>query len=104
MKIWACNHRDRGFEEYLIQVFPSKQWRRSIPKGVYDNGYNIISFDVVSLFTNVPLGETVDAILERIYKDKVIQTNLKKRALKKLKTPNRAWEYKIYQKQTTGEL
>ena len=44
----------------------------------------MISFDVVSLFTNVPLRKTVNVILDRVYKDKVIQTNLKKRTLKKL--------------------
>ena len=51
---------------------------------MYDEGYKLISFDVVSLFTNVPLRKTVNVILDRVYKDKVIQTNLKKRTLKKL--------------------
>ena len=47
-------------------------------------GYKLVSFDVVSLFTNVPLKRTVNVILDRIYKDKVIETKLKKCTLKKL--------------------
>ena len=49
-----------------------------------DKGYRLVSFDVVSLFTNVPLKRTVNVILDRIYKDKVIETKLKKSTLKKL--------------------
>ena len=37
-----------------------------------------------SLFTNVPLDKTIEIILDRIYKDKVISTSLKPRTLKKL--------------------
>ena len=49
-----------------------------------EKGYRLVSFDVVSLFTNVPLKRTVNVILDRIYKDKVIETKLKKSTLKKL--------------------
>ena len=49
-----------------------------------ENGYRLVSFDVVSLFTNVPLRRTINIILNRIYKDKAITTNLKKSTLKKL--------------------
>ena len=45
-----------------------------------------MSFDAVSLFTNVPLRETVNIILKREYQDRLIKTNLKKRSLKKLLT------------------
>ena len=44
----------------------------------------LISFDVKSLFTNVPLGFTTYLILKRIYKDNEIQTNIKKKKVKKL--------------------
>ena len=44
----------------------------------------MVSFDVVSLFTNVPLKRTVNVILNRIYKDKIIETKLRKSTLKKL--------------------
>ena len=49
-----------------------------------DKGYRLVSFDVVSLFTNVPLKRTINVIVDRIYKDKVIETKLRKRTLKKL--------------------
>ena len=51
---------------------------------MFENVYQNISFDVESLFTNVPIKRTVDIILKRIYEDKLVSTNLKKRTLKKL--------------------
>ena len=47
-------------------------------------GYQFVLFDVESLFTNVPLPSTVQIILDRIYKDKLINTKLQKHTLKKL--------------------
>ena len=49
-----------------------------------DNDYVLISLDVVSLFTNVPLKGTVNIILDRVYNENVIQTTLPRKALKKL--------------------
>ena len=37
-----------------------------------------------SLFTNVPIKGTVEIILRRIYQDRVVSTNLRKRTLEKL--------------------
>ena len=37
----------------------------------------MISFDVVSLFTNVPLERTIDIIINKIYKKKLIKTKIK---------------------------
>ena len=37
-----------------------------------------------SLFTNVPLQRTINIILDRVYNNKLIATQLKKRTLKKL--------------------
>ena len=51
---------------------------------MFENGYQYISFDEESLFTNVPIKRTVDLILKRIYTDKLVSPNLKKRTLKKL--------------------
>ena len=51
---------------------------------MFENGYQYISFDVESLFSNVPIKRTVDIILKRIYEDKLVSTNLRKRTLKKL--------------------
>ena len=38
------------------------------------NGYQIVSFDVKSLFTNVPLDRTIDIVLRRIYDKHELQT------------------------------
>ena len=57
---------------------------QNIPKHLFDEGYRFVSFEVESLFTNVPLSQTINVILQRIYKDKTITTNLKKTTLKKL--------------------
>ena len=38
--------------------------------------FKMISFDVKSLFTNVPLEETIDIILNKIYDEKKIETNI----------------------------
>ena len=46
--------------------------------------HKLISFDVKSLFTNVPLDFTIDLILKRIYEDNEIQTNIKKKDMKQV--------------------
>ena len=43
-----------------------------------------VSFDVESLFTNVPLKKTIEIILNRVYSEKKISTTLSKRSLKRL--------------------
>ena len=53
-------------------------------KEFFDCDYKYVSFDAVSLFTNVPLRKTVNIILKRVYQDRLIKTNSKKRSLKKL--------------------
>ena len=44
----------------------------------------MISFDVVSLFTNVPLEKTIDIIINKVYKEKRIKTKIKADKLRKL--------------------
>ena len=44
----------------------------------------MVSFDVESLFTNVPLDYTINYILDKVYKDKVIKTKLKRNQLQQL--------------------
>ena len=56
----------------------------NLPTHLFSQGYRLVSFDVSSLFTNIPLRKTVNIILDRIYKDKRITTSLNKRTLKKL--------------------
>ena len=47
-------------------------------------GYKMVSFDVVSLFTNVPLDERIDIIIKRIYDKKEINTDIPKKEMKEL--------------------
>ena len=44
----------------------------------------MISFDVVSLFTNVPLEKTIDIILKKVYREKLIKTKIKRNDMKEL--------------------
>ena len=68
----------------LKDSFEAAERINLIPKELLNDGYKLISFDVVSLFTNVPLLYTVNIILDRIFNDNLINTNLSKRTLKKL--------------------
>ena len=47
-------------------------------------GHKMVSFDVVSLFTNVPLDTTIDIILKRIYDNNEINTSVTKKEMKEL--------------------
>ena len=38
--------------------------------------HKMVSFDVVSLFTNIPLDETIDVIIRHIYDKKEINTDI----------------------------
>ena len=44
----------------------------------------MVSFDVVSLFTNVPLEETTNIIIKRMYDRNEINTNIAKQEMKEL--------------------
>ena len=46
--------------------------------------HKMVSFDVVSLFTNVPLDETIDIITKRIYDKKEINTDIPKKEMREL--------------------
>ena len=71
--------------EYTVKdSFEAVNRIHAIPPELFEQGYRYVSFDVTSLFTNVPLKKTVDIVLKRIYKDGLIQTKLQKRTLKKL--------------------
>ena len=78
---------------------------QNIPNTLFQQGYVSVSFDVVSLFTNVPLNKTIKIILKRIYEEKLINITLKKRTMKNLITDvcTTAFSFndKIY-KQTDG--
>ena len=68
----------------LKDSFDAVKRIRSIPPELFDNGYQFVSFDVQSLFTNVPVKKAINIILDRVYNKKLINTNLKKRTMKKL--------------------
>ena len=48
------------------------------------NSFKLISFDVTSLFTNVPLDFTIDVILKRIYDENEVNTNIPKQQMRDL--------------------
>ena len=51
---------------------------------LFDPDYRYFFFDVTSSFTNVPLNKTINIRLERTYKEKFINTKLRKNTLKTL--------------------
>ena len=57
---------------------------QDINPNVFDDGFVFVSFDVESLFTNVPLQNTIDIISRRIFDENRLSTKLTKRSLKKL--------------------
>ena len=68
----------------LKDSFDATKRIQNIPDELFEKGYRFVSFDVKSLFTNVPLAKTIDIILNRVYDQKLIETKLKRRSLKKL--------------------
>ena len=53
-------------------------------KAVNREDYEDVSYDVESLYTNIPVKETIDYILHKIYVDKSIKLFCKKSIFKKL--------------------
>ena len=64
---------------YNTKDFVSRLRDRSI-----EEDFDLVSFDVTSLFTNVPLDFTIDIILKKIYRDKKIRTKIKKEEMREL--------------------
>ena len=69
---------------HLKDSFETAEKIKAIPEHLLQEGYRFVSFDVKSLFTNVPLSKTIQIIMDRVYKEKAIPTSLKQRTLKKL--------------------
>ena len=65
-------------------VQSSTEFMEHIKTKTVPRGYHLVSFDVISLFTNVPLDTTIDIILKRIYDNKERNTTIKKREMKEL--------------------
>ena len=65
-------------------ILNTEDLKRRLREEKIPAGYKMISFDMKSLFTNVPLDETIDFILKKVYDEKKIQTNIPKKVLKEL--------------------
>ena len=53
--------------EWIYTVQSSLEIMEHIKTKTVPHGYHLISFDVISLFTNVPLDATIDMVLKSIY-------------------------------------
>ena len=67
-----------------FSVESTKDFVQKIREKKIEDGYEMISFDVVSLFTSVPLDFTIDLILKKVYDERLITTKLEREELKKL--------------------
>ena len=67
--------------EYIVQS--STEFMEHI-KTTIPRGYHLISFDLISLFTNVPLDASIYIVLKRIYDNREINTGITKREMKEL--------------------
>ena len=65
-------------------VLNSKEFVEKIKAERIPIGYRMISFDVKSLFTNVPFDETIETILQKVYVEKKIKTLIPKPTLLEL--------------------
>ena len=68
--------------EYTIES--TKTFIETLRTKVVLDNHKLVSFDVKSLFTNVPLETTINIILKRIYVNKEIKTGIPKKELKTL--------------------
>ena len=51
-------------------VASTDEFLENLRKSVFDPQDKIVSFDVVSLFTNIPLAETIDIVVDTLYSDR----------------------------------
>ena len=66
----------------LKDSFDAANKIKSVPSEIFEYGYQFESFDIESLFTNKPLNKTINIILDQMYQQKLLKTNLKKRTMK----------------------
>ena len=62
----------------------TKHFLEKIKQETVPDGYKMVSFDVKSLFTNLPSEKTIDITLERIYDRKEINTQTTRPEMKEL--------------------
>ena len=68
--------------EYSVES--SKDFVDMLANKTLPPGFSLVSFDVVSLFTKVPLDFTINLILKKIYDDRAISTKISRQQMKKL--------------------
>ena len=68
--------------EYAVKN--SKSFVQKVKLDKIPSNYEIVSFDVKSLFTNVALDQTISIILNRIYNNREIDTNITRSEMKEL--------------------
>ena len=68
--------------EYIIKS--TKDFIGKVKSKEVTNGYQMVSSDVKSLFTNVPLDRTIDIVLRRIYDKHELQTPITRSEMKEL--------------------
>ena len=68
-----------GQSQYSSKLFIKRLKEQKIPPGC-----QLVSFDVVSLFTNVSLKETINMVIKRIYDKNETDTNMAKQEMKEL--------------------
>ena len=68
--------------EYTIKN--TKQFVEQIRIKQVPDGYKMVSFEIKSLFTNVPLEKTIEITSEGIYERKEISTSISKTEMKQL--------------------
>ena len=71
-----------GTSEYAVPS--SKEFMTTIKNVQVPSGYHMVSFDVKSLFTNVPLEYTIGLVLERIYNKGELVTNITRSEMKEM--------------------
>ena len=68
--------------EYTVKN--SKSFAQKVKLDKIPSNYKIVSFDVKSLFSNVPLDQTISIILNRIYNNREINTDISRSEMKEL--------------------
>ena len=74
----------RPLSESQYTIKNSKTFTKRFKKMRIHPEYKMVSFDVVSLFTNVALDETIDIIFKRIYDKKEINTDIPEKEMRGL--------------------
>ena len=70
--------------ESQCSIKSTKDFISDIKNKKVPNGFQMVSFYVKSLFTNLPLDQIIQLILKRIYEKHEISTNITKQEMKEM--------------------